>query len=91
MPDSIRRGIRTFFQAALGVVLLQAVALAADANDGSLDASLWRRAGVTALVAGFIAIVTYVNNALEDSGKIPAILKATASSGADPITHDPAV
>lgn len=91
MPDSIRRGIRTFFQAALGMVLVQGVALAADANDGSLDASLWRRAGVTALVAGFIALATWIHNALEDHDVVPSVLKATASSGANPVTHDPAV
>jgi hypothetical protein len=91
MPDALRRGLRTFFQAALGMIVVQGVALAADANDGSLDASLWRRAGVTALVAGFIAVVTWAHNWLEDKGAVPAVLKAVASSGADPVTHDPAV
>lgn len=89
IPDSLRRGIRTFVQAALGVVVLQTVALVLDANDGSIDASLWRRTVVTAVVAGFVATVSFVQNFLEDAGTIPSVLKSTASSGADPITEDP--
>ena len=89
LPDSLRRGIRTFFQAALGVVILQGVALVADANDGSIDANLWRRVGVTALASGLIALVSWFQNYLEDAGTVPSVLKATASSGANPVTTDP--
>ena len=74
MPDSLKRGIRTFVQSALGIVMLQGIALAADANDGSIDGNLWRRVGVTAIVAGFIAVVSWGHNALEEkTGK--SILK----------------
>lgn len=69
--------------------MLQGVALATDANDGSIDANLWRRAGVTAIVAGFIATVSWLQNYLEDAGTIPSVMKASASSGANPITQDP--
>ena len=75
MPDSLRRGLRTFFQGVVGVVVLQGVALAADANDGSLDTSLWKRVGVTAAVAGVIAAASYLQNLLEDHDKVPKMLK----------------
>jgi len=74
MNDALIRGIRTFVQAALGVVALQGVALIADANDGVIDANLWQRAGLTALVSGFVAAVSWGQNAIEDkTGK--ALLK----------------
>ena len=70
MPDPIIRAIRTFIQSALGVIALQSVALISDANDGVLDASLWQRAGVTAAVSGFVALVSYIQNVIEEaSGK----------------------
>lgn len=67
LPDSVIRAIRSFAQAALGVILLQAVALAADANDGVIDVTLWKRVVITALVAGFVATVSFAHNALEES------------------------
>lgn len=74
LPDPIIRGIRTFIQAALGVIALQGVALIADANDGVLDANLWQRAGLTAAVSGFVAAVSWGQNAFEErTGK--ALLK----------------
>lgn len=74
LPDPVIRGIRTAVQAALGVIALQGVALIADANDGVLDANLWQRAGLTAAASGFIALVSWGQNAIEDkSGK--ALLK----------------
>lgn len=74
MSDAVKRGLRTFVQAALGVVALQGVALIADANDGVIDANLWQRAGMTAAASGFIAVVSWAQNALEDkTGK--ALLK----------------
>jgi hypothetical protein len=91
LPDSLRRGIRTFVQGFIGIVLLQAVALATDANDGSIDADLWRRTIFSALVAGFIAVVSWLQNYLEDAGTIPSVMKSTASSGANPVTQDTAV
>ncbi len=75
MNDALKRGVRTFFQAALGVVALQGVALIADANDGVIDANLWQRAGMTAAASGFIAVVSWAQNALEDKNKIPTLLK----------------
>lgn len=75
MNDALKRGVRTFFQSALGVIALQGVALIADANDGVIDANLWQRAGMTAAASGFIAVVSWAQNALEDKDKIPTLLK----------------
>lgn len=91
LPDSVRRAIRTFVQAFIGVLLVQAAALLADLDDGEIDWNLWKRVALSALAAGFVAAVTWVQNFLEDAGAVPSVLKAQASSGADPITHDPAV
>ena len=66
MNDALKRGVRTFFQSALGVIALQGVALIADANDGVIDANLWQRAGMTAAASGFIALVSFAQNAIED-------------------------
>jgi len=75
MNDALIRALRTFVQSALGVIALQGVALIADANDGVIDANLWQRAGLTALVSGFVAATSYIQNALESANKIPTILK----------------
>lgn len=73
-PDAIRRAVRTFVQAAVAMIVLQAGALALDAEDGVIDVDLWRRVIITAIVSGAIAVATWVQNALEDrTGK--AILK----------------
>jgi len=88
MSDPIRRAVRTFFQAFLGSLLTSGV-LSAMSTDGVVDWNLLEKAGVSALAAGVIALFTFVMNALEDSGTIPSVLKATASSGAKPVTKDP--
>jgi len=52
-------------------------------------------AGTVAQVVGALtavgAIFTGVINFAEDKGVIPSLLKATASSGENPITNDPVV
>jgi len=63
--DPLVRAARTFLQAALALVVLQAGALMTDAEDGALDGSLWRRVLVTAIVAGGIAVVSWAHNELE--------------------------
>lgn len=68
LPDPLHRTIRTFCQAFLGVLVAQGVALAADVNDGALDATLWKRALLTAVVAGFVAAVTFAHNLLAPQG-----------------------
>ena len=92
LPDAVRRSIRTFVQAATGVMVLQAGAVAIDAGKGTYvpDVDWLKRIAVSAVAAGVIACVTYVHNALEDNTGMPAVLKATASSGENPVTRDPA-
>ena len=63
--DPLVRAARTFLQAALALIVLQAGALMTDAEDGVLDGSLWRRVLVTAAVAGTIALVSWAQNELE--------------------------
>lgn len=94
LPDAVRRGIRTFVQAFLGVILAQAGAIALDAQQGAyvLDIEWMKRILISAIVAGVIAVLTWLQNFLEDNVEaFPAVLKATPSAGANPITRDPAV
>lgn len=91
LPDSVRRALRTFVQAFIGVLLVQAAALIADLDDGEIDWNLWKRVALSALAAGFVAAVSYIQNALEDNTSFPAVLKSTPSPGLNPVTKDPAV
>lgn len=67
MNDSLRRAVRTFAQAFLGVIILQIGTIQADADDGKLDFEWWKRLLLSAAVAGFIALVTWAWNALENT------------------------
>lgn len=79
MSDATRRAIRTLIQF-LGALPVTALCVALfDMNETAILAVQ----GVTQ------ALVTALQNALEDRGVIPSVLKATASSGANPVTHDP--
>jgi hypothetical protein len=91
MPDAARRAIRTFVQAFTGIILGQAVVLMTDLDDGEIDWQLWKRVVISALAAGIVALLSWLQNWSEDRGVIPALLKATASSGANPVTRDPKV
>jgi hypothetical protein len=80
LPDAVRRGIRTFFQAATGALLTQwAVLLLRPGELPTWDAA--KTIGIAVLTAGVVAVVTYAHNALEDSQIIPTVLKAPASAG----------
>jgi hypothetical protein len=83
--------LRTFVQAFTGVILAQVGAIAVDAQQGKyvLDIDWLKRILISALVAGIIALVTFAQNWSEDAGVVPSVLKAKASSGADPVTTDP--
>lgn len=84
MTDALRRAIRTFVQAFLGSIISSGV-LSSIASDGVVDLSGIQKVGAAALAAGLIALVSWAQNALEDGGQIPALLKAPASDGAEPI------
>ena len=76
MNDATRRAIRTALQSivgALGAGVLNLVFTGI--NPGWL--------AVAAVV--LTTVFTQIQNALEDSGTIPALLKAPASDGVDPI------
>jgi hypothetical protein len=91
LPDAARRAIRTFVQAFTGVIVVQAAAIAVNAQQGEyvLDVDWLKRVGISALAAGVIALVTWVHNWAEDNTNLPAVLKATPSSGQNPATVDP--
>jgi hypothetical protein len=79
MNDSTRRAIRTVLDVvpAILAVLVVAVPL--------LDLDAETVAKVGALVGAVTVALAKVRNALEDSGAIPALLKAPPSPGADPM------
>lgn len=74
MSDAIRRAIRTFFQTFLGVIITSGIFSAA-AENGVVDWSGLKKVGLSAAAAAVVALLTYIQNALEDSGTIPALLK----------------
>jgi hypothetical protein len=90
MPDYLRRALRTFFQALLGSLLTSGV-LSAASTDGVVDWSAAQKAAVAALAAGIIAAFTLAQNVLEDHTTMPALLKAPASEGENPVPEPPPV
>lgn len=82
MNDATRRALRTLFQF---IVAGGLTTLVNELSNGLTDTN---KALVQMLA---MLLVTFCQNWLEDNGTIPAVLKAQASSGAEPITHDPAV
>lgn len=74
MSDAVKRGLRTFFQAFLGSIITSG-ALSGLGADGVIDFSILQKAGVSALAAGVIGLVSYIQNALEDSGAVPEVIE----------------
>ena len=74
MSDAIRRAIRTFFQTFVGVLISSGI-LSAAAEAGVVDWSALKKIVISAGAAAVVAVVTYIQNALEDSGTVPALLK----------------
>lgn len=62
--------------------------LSAMQTTGVVDWAVLQKAAVSAATAGIIALLTWVVNALEDKGVVPAMLKSPASSGANPVPDD---
>lgn len=92
MPDALRRAIRTFVQAFTGVILAQVGGILLDINQGTWipDLQWLQRIGLSATIAGVIALVTFAQNWAEDNvAAVPAVLKSTPSSGENPVTQDP--
>lgn len=76
MTDPIRRALRTLFQ------FIAAGGLTALIDEVAADLSGSAQAAVFMLAA---LLVTYAQNELEDRGLVPAVGKAPASDGANPI------
>lgn len=76
MSDSLRRSIRTLLQAILGAL-----------GAGLLNVIFKGIDPAVLAVIGVIltTVITQVQNALEDAGAIPALLKAPASDGDHPV------
>ena len=95
MKDSLRRAIRTFLQAFVGTLVIMLVPFLTDLiksageSDGRLvaiDVNFLGNVAIAATVAGVIALISWAQNALEDNvAAVPAILKAPASEGANPV------
>jgi len=80
LNDPTRRAIRSFAQ--IGLVeaflrLLEAFSVPITENQH------------IALIVFLTPFVVLTQNLLEDGGQIPSLLKANASSGANPVTRDP--
>lgn len=95
MTDSIRRAIRTALQAFIGTFALLAIPWATDivtaivnARPYELNFDVLQSAGIAGVFAAGIAIVSWVQNALEEKTNMPAILKAPASEGKNPVPDD---
>jgi TRAP-type C4-dicarboxylate transport system permease small subunit len=92
MPDSLRRALRTFAQAFVGTLALFAIPAltdlmraAASAEPYEIDFRFWQSAVVAACAAGLIALISFLQNFFEDNTGLPAIGKAPASSGVNPV------
>lgn len=91
MPDALRRTLRTLIQVAIAAA---GTALIAVINGWNItpqhSPSLGDLKGGAVYVVGAVAVAvaTYGMNHLEDSGLLPAILKAPPSPGANPVPQD---
>jgi hypothetical protein len=84
--DSTRRSLRTGIDAIMTVLAATIAMLLFPGLAELVDG--WTAAGTTAaagvVLGALLLFFTKIRNALEDKGKIPALLKAPASDGADP-------
>ena len=78
MSDATRRAVRTLFQFVVSGGLTALITLMVDALADNLVA-------VAAVQATNLLLVTFAQNWLEDNGSVPALLKAPASEGVNPI------
>jgi predicted phage tail protein len=71
--DALRRAARTFFQGVIGVLVLLAIPVlnqliqsVAGGGEVTIDLDLWRSIGIAAIAGGVIALIAFLQNALED-------------------------
>lgn len=98
MSDALRRALRTAAQTFVGVFSLTLLGFLSSVQEwaGGTAADFpsvnpLGKAAVGAAAAVAAGLVSFAVNALEDSPKVrfPALLKAEASSGVNPVTVDP--
>lgn len=87
MPDALRRAIRTFFQSFIGAIISSGI-LSSMAENGVVDWSVLKKTAISAAIAGVVASFTFFQNFLEDNTRVPALLKAQASEGLNPVPDD---
>ncbi len=90
--DAIRRGIRSFIQGFIGVLILLAVPIlnqwvstVGSGGEVIIDVPFWRSVAMAAIGGGLVGLVSFVQNFTEDHSNLPAILKAPASEGQSPV------
>jgi hypothetical protein len=72
MTDAVKRALRTFVQAFLGVLLSSGI-LSLMNTEGVVDWAGVKKVGISALGAGIAAVVSYLQNVLEDEQVIPTL------------------
>ncbi len=89
--DWIRRGVRTFIQGFVGVLVLLAVPIlnewvstVGSGGEVVIDVPFWRSVAMAAVGGGMVSLVAFVQNFTEDHTNVPAILKSPPSSGQNP-------
>lgn len=93
LPDYVRRAIRTFITTFLGVFAvalfgwfhaIQEWSTCAGDTCQFPSANPLGKAAIAAVAAAAAAVLTLVQNWLEDNTKFPALLKAPPSQGVNP-------
>ncbi len=72
MTDSVIRALRTFVQAFLGVLITSGI-LSLMNTESVVDWAGIKKVGISALGAGIAAVVSYLQNLLEDEQVIPTL------------------
>jgi hypothetical protein len=73
VTDSLRRALRTFLQAFVGVLLSSGI-LSALGEEAVVDWSNLKKVGLSAVGAGIIASLSWLMNYLEDNKVIPEVI-----------------
>lgn len=80
MSDATRRGLRTALQLAASLLASGGIVGVLKLCGVEVTAEAW-----AAISGVLLPFVTVLQNSLEDADTIPALLKAPASDGADPV------
>lgn len=71
--DALRRAARTFLQGMVGVLVLialpilnQLIQAVAGGGEVVFDVNVWRSIGIAAIAGGVIALISFLQNLLED-------------------------